>query len=414
LIAKLHTINSSAASRSDDPRSVEQQATNTLLRQINVIFSSEFIERFQELNDGKNRVDHETGNIAKKFWQNVTLAYNDFEEVEEVINTGQLDTQHQFWEDVRQIKIDVSSREKIQQTTSDLLDILDVAVNLPETNTKRTLGEFLLLHASKGNEGVVKEILAKFGWRSLLPVPAQDPTSVLNNEKASAADAMAPLYFDEKLIVVNKANDPIIRDLIDENTFDLSDVDVMTPIVFKKRINLLFRIRRTMKDNMTVSGTHDSDPWNFVDIAMNKIPGGRRLPKVGVLYFYRRCEEFPDVDAAFQTFLDDSLKGSTIEVDHRSSTDSDERSSKKFKEEKDKKDAYSSITEMAHYSSQIYDELQRSNKKMEHFEQTKVDFEKRKVEIEEMKLEMEMAKMLGDMDRIKELAAKIRKHNDSL
>jgi hypothetical protein len=50
----------------------------------------------------------------------VTLAYNDFEEVEEVINTGQLDTQHQFWEDVRKIEIDVSSREKIQQTTSDL------------------------------------------------------------------------------------------------------------------------------------------------------------------------------------------------------------------------------------------------------------------------------------------------------
>jgi hypothetical protein len=36
------------------------------------------------------------------------------------------------------------------------------------------------------------------------------------------------------------------------------------------------------------------------------------------------------------------------------------------------------------------------------------------VEIEEMKLEMEMAKVLRDMDRIKELAAKIRKHNDSL
>ena len=91
--------------------------------------------------------------------------------------------------------------------------------------------------------------------------------------------------------------------------------------------------------------------------------------------------------------MDDSLKGSTIEVDHKSSTDtSEERSSKKFKEDKDKKDAYSSITEMAHYSSQIYDEFQRSNKRMEHLEQKKVDFKQRKVEIEEMKLEMEMAK----------------------
>ena len=67
LIAKLHSINSSAATRSEDPRSMEQQATNTLLRQINVIFSSEFVERFQELNDGKTRVDHKMGNIAKKF-----------------------------------------------------------------------------------------------------------------------------------------------------------------------------------------------------------------------------------------------------------------------------------------------------------------------------------------------------------
>jgi hypothetical protein len=109
------------------------------------------------------------------------------------------------------------------------------------------------------------------------------------------------LYFDEKIIIVNKANDPIIQDLVDEKAHDLSDVDVMTPVVYKKRINLLFRIRRQMKDNMTVSGTHDSEPWNFIDIAMNKIPGGRRLSKVGILYFYRRCEEFPDVDAAFQS-----------------------------------------------------------------------------------------------------------------
>jgi hypothetical protein len=101
LIAKLHTINSSAASRSDDPRSVEKQGTNTLLRQINVIFSSEFIERFQELNDGKTRVDHETKNIPKQFWADATLAYNDFEEMEQVVNTEQLGIQNGVWEDVK-------------------------------------------------------------------------------------------------------------------------------------------------------------------------------------------------------------------------------------------------------------------------------------------------------------------------
>jgi hypothetical protein len=43
LIANLHTIHAAAKSRKDNPRSVEQTATNTLLCQINVIFSSEFV-----------------------------------------------------------------------------------------------------------------------------------------------------------------------------------------------------------------------------------------------------------------------------------------------------------------------------------------------------------------------------------
>ena len=64
---------------------------------------------------------------------------------------------------------------------------------------------------------------------------------------------------------------------------------------------------------MTRSGEHNSDPWNFVDVAMNTIPSGRQFPKVGILYFFCRCEEYPEIDAAFQTFLDESMKGSTAD-----------------------------------------------------------------------------------------------------
>ena len=225
LIAKLQSINYSAANRSDDPRSVEQQATNTLLRQINVIFSSEFILRFQGLNDAKGRVDHETANLPRKFWEDVTLAFNDFEEVQEVLDIGQLNVQHQFWEDVRKINIDTSSNDKIKQTMSDLIDILDVAVNLPTANTNRAIGELLLAHASKGIEGVVKEIIAKFGWSSFVTAP---PTT------NTATTTEAPLYFDEKTVLVNAANDPIIQDLINEKAYNLSDVDVMTSKVYQK------------------------------------------------------------------------------------------------------------------------------------------------------------------------------------
>ena len=383
LIAKLHVINSSAATRSEDPRSMEQQATNTLLRQINVIFSSEFIQRFQELNDGKTRVDHETGNVAKKFWHDVTLVYNDFAEIEEPVDARKLSIQNQFWEDVRKIKIDVSSPDKIKDTNSDLIDILDVAVNLPSANTKRAVGELLLAHAAKGNEGVVRKILAKFGWR------------------ASINATEAPLYFDEKIIIVNKANDPIIYDLIDEKAHDLCDVDVMTPVVYKKRINLLFRIRRQMKDNMTVSGTHDSEPWNYVDIAMNKIPGGGRLSKVRILYFYWRCEEFPDVDAAFQPFLDDNLKGSTAATSIKSNqedkdsgeTETERRLTKRAKEEKQRQEVYIAITGMSQFTAKLYDEVRKSNDDARRSNEEA----RRSNQIKQIKVEMELARILEDV-----------------
>lgn len=115
---------------------------------------------------------------------------------------------------------------------------------------------------------------------------------------------------------------------------------------------------------MTVSGTHDSDPWNFIDPAMNKIPGGRRLPKVGVLYFYRRCEEFPDVDAAFQPFLDDALKGSTVCNDttkqdkkENGNTETEGRMTKRSRDDKQRREAYVAIAGMSQFTAKIYDEV---------------------------------------------------------
>jgi hypothetical protein len=39
---------------------------------------------------------------------------------------------------------------------------------------------------------------------------------------------------------------------------------------------------------MTLSGEHDSDPYNFVEIAMKKILGGKGgLTLLGVYYFFK-------------------------------------------------------------------------------------------------------------------------------
>lgn len=402
LIANLHTINAAAKSRNDDPRSVEQTATNTLLRQVNVIFSSEFVDRLQELNDGKTRVDHETGNIAKNFWSDVTMAFNDVDAVEDSTHFVQPPQRLQFWEDIKQIVIDTSSPQKIQDTTSNLMDAVDMDVNLPMDNPMRAIGEILLLHALEGSESVVRKIVAKFGWRS--NIPPLDPVATMEETNT----ATVPFYFDEKLVIVNHQNDPILQDMIDEKTIDLSDVDVMTEAVYQKRVNLLFRIRRQMKDNMTKSGTHDSDPWNFIDVAMNKVPGGRRLSKVGVLYFYRRCEEFPDVDASFQTFLDDGLKGSTVDDpetesttrsnDFRGHEEVQERFTKKAREEKQRMDAYASVIDMCKLTSKLYEEFHESNK-----------IKKDKVQLEKLKVQIELAKTLGDQDRLRHLALELQK-----
>ena len=174
----------------------------------------------------------------------------------------------------------------------------------------------------------------------------------------------------------------------------------------KKKNNLLFRIRQKMRDHMTQSGTHDSDPWNFVDVAMNKIPGGRRLPKVGILYFFRQCEEFPNIDTAFHTFLDNNLKGSTVSgvvelEDDSTEFAADNRcnkgSNKKARLEKDHADTLASIRVMSEQTSRIYAKFQRTNIVME--------------KIRMIQVELEVAKMLGDTDRIKELAMEMKELN---
>ena len=60
---------------------------------------------------------------------------------------------------------------------------------------------------------------------------------------------------------------------------------------------------------MTKSRTHDSDPYNFVEITMRRFTG---LTPISVFYFYKRCDEHPDIDSVFQPFKNDYLKGNSI------------------------------------------------------------------------------------------------------
>jgi hypothetical protein len=71
----------------------------------------------------------------------------------------------------------------------------------------------------------------------------------------------------------------------------------------------LFKVRRKMKTNMTVSGIHDSDPWHFVENAMLGLSG---LNKILAYYFYQRCEANHDIDSNFQPFMDLAMKRDSV------------------------------------------------------------------------------------------------------
>jgi len=67
-----------------------------------------------------------------------------------------------------------------------------------------------------------------------------------------------------------------------------------------------------MKQNMTTSGEHDNDAYNFVDVAVKKVPGSSTLTKIGIYYFFLRCSENQqEVDDTFGTTMDEVLMGST-------------------------------------------------------------------------------------------------------
>jgi hypothetical protein len=117
--------------------------------------------------------------------------------------------------------------------------------------------------------------------------------------------------------IVNLKDDVHVREELKDKDaevpINLNDFDNLTDDVMRKKTNLLFQVRRKVQENMTVSGTHDSDPYNFLDVAINSIKGAKRMNKIAVHYFFVRCDEHEAIDAAFSPFLDSEIKGSTTD-----------------------------------------------------------------------------------------------------
>jgi hypothetical protein len=114
---------------------------------------------------------------------------------------------------------------------------------------------------------------------------------------------------DSALKTVMSPLDPHWEEL---NDLDLNEFDQTTSDALRKKFNLLLKVRKVMTVNMTASGEHDSDPYNFVELAMKTAKATSTLTQIGCYYFFQRCaEKNQDIDDTFGDTMDESLKGNT-------------------------------------------------------------------------------------------------------
>jgi hypothetical protein len=80
-------------------------------------------------------------------------------------------------------------------------------------------------------------------------------------------------------------------------SYDLTVFNHKNTAEVKKMVQVLIRGRKKMKENMSVSGTHSSDPWEFSQVATKYVGG---VSDFELVYFYRFCSEHNDeIDSSF-------------------------------------------------------------------------------------------------------------------
>ena len=139
---------------------------------------------------------------------------------------------------------------------------------------------------------------------------------------------------------------------------NLLDYDMMTASAIKKKIMLLIKVRKIVQDNMRLSGEHDSDAYNFVEVAIKKVGAGG-LTLVGCYYFFKICDGHPEVDVTYTVTLDDAIKGNTdddlgVYIPSEATAKNDLRN--------EKKRAYAAMTDMSGVAKSMAVEMKETNR----------------------------------------------------
>lgn len=220
---------------------------------------------------------------------------------------------------------------------------------------------------------------------------------------------------DTAINIIMDETDPHFDEM---QELDLEDFDNTTGPASRKKFNVLMKVMKVMKKNMTTSGEHDNDAYNFVDVAMKKVAGASGLSTIGCYYFFKRCasKEHEGLDDAFVDSMDTALMGSTNQPSSDTATEtaantpatSDGGSA-------NKKRAFAAIIDMSNVVNSIGEQMKKATIVLER--QCEVDTEKkcvmeRQCELDNMRMKMErenqmimLAKHLNDDDTLRKLLA---------
>jgi hypothetical protein len=225
--------------------------TNTVCRAVNVIFSEQFMDELPKTAKGdKSRRDHEARNMCEDFWIRASLAHNSIGSA-----AGR---------NIAQIKSSNDGNGADEEGDGEAYSSCKSAYDL-----------------------------------------TQDIDDRSNNEIAdSTSDPFITLVIPDDVIH--------FQELVKDQDINLSVVTQLTTDAFRNMIRKLFKMRRIMKQEMTVSGTHDSDPWSFVERAMSAHDSSG-ITKISLYYFFVRCEAIPGIDESFHPLLGPACVGASAD-----------------------------------------------------------------------------------------------------
>jgi hypothetical protein len=105
---------------------------------------------------------------------------------------------------------------------------------------------------------------------------------IANEKKTNIRSDRNDSHVDSFATLIYPPGDLYLSDLATQPDINLLTVDQFTTESCRKKILDLFKIRLKIQQNMTVSGTHDSEVWNFVESALVGFTG---FTKIAAYYF---------------------------------------------------------------------------------------------------------------------------------